>query len=247
MQDGISDHDTRAFSRSEQLNDLSRDLASRVLIELIRSVSPERTSEIAEVLLFPGLELSLTREVFSIVESGDHNPREFAIMVVLFAREPDPVAPSDLAYALGISIGVLRTQLRPLEQAGAVIHHHDPRRRRRTYVTLTHLGRIHISRTLVLFLADLEHVGRNLPPTAFMLLSHLCGVVRANASRHLSNARATVGKASGAETESSHRLRRLMRASSETTPTNVVRTVSVSHDSTGSQNGKSTPESGRHS
>lgn len=211
MQDGASGSDSRANARSERPNDHTHALPSRILIELIRSVNPERASEIAEVLLFPGLAVSLSREVHAFIESGKHNPREFATMLVLFAREPSPVAPSNLAYALGLSIGVVRAQLCALEESGSVTHHRDPRRRRRTYVTLSHRGRVQIASTLVQLVGALEDLGRQLPPTAHMLLSHLCCAVRANASRHLSDVQMSAATAPCARIPVRHRMARLGR------------------------------------
>lgn len=185
MQEGTADGNHRSITRWERLRNLCPDLPSRLLLELIRSINPERVAELGEIFLVPSLESFVARELSTLLEGADYNQRQFAIMAVLLVREPEPVIALDLAYALGIPIGTVRGCLSELEKAGAVSHQHSHRHRRRTYVTLTDCGRMKIARGLVIFLAALESIAGNLPQSTRIVLAHLYGVMRANASRHL--------------------------------------------------------------
>lgn len=193
MLDGAARLDNTTLVRSERLRGFCRDLPTRMLLQLIESFGGEHATEIAEILLLPDLNGSLTFPLSSLVRLSHDDARHFAILAVLLAREPERVAPANMAYALGMPRGTLRSDLQSLERAGLVSRHRERRRRNQTRYMLTSEGRSSISRALVVFLSVLESYSHKLPATSLLVMKRLCDTVRNTACRHLLLQAETIG------------------------------------------------------
>lgn len=104
-------------------------------------------------------------ELERILENMGLQDREFRILLTFYVFDPEPVAPADLAFHVGLSRGPLRTALRKLQHAGWVSCQRNRQRRGATNVVLSPRGRKAADTKVAEYLADLGALGSKLGVT----------------------------------------------------------------------------------
>lgn len=120
------------------------------------------------------LQDELTKELEELCLSG----RDFTTLLVLFALDPSPVTPADLAYHVGVSRAALSHTLRKLEASG-----HLRRKRNPDLVSLTHSGLRTTSRALDQFTDRMIEIGNRVATPDQTTAAAICaGLQRADSN-----------------------------------------------------------------
>lgn len=90
----------------------------------------------------------------------------FAVLVALFALDPEPLTPADLAEYTAVSRAAITDALTRVEALHLVSRQRNPDDRRVCHVHLTAKGRATVDRALVRYLTAVGQVARHLDPSA---------------------------------------------------------------------------------
>lgn len=104
-------------------------------------------------------------ELGHILENMGLTDREFRILLAFYVLDPEPVAPADLAFHVGLSRGSLHTTVRKLQQAGYVARQRNRQRRGATNLLLSPRGRKAADERVAEYLAGLAALGNRLEVT----------------------------------------------------------------------------------
>ncbi|WP_158277412.1 MarR family transcriptional regulator [Opitutus sp. ER46] len=97
-----------------------------------------------------------------------------AVLVVLFALDPDPSTPADLAEHTGATRSAMTEVIDRLETRTLVLRQRDTRDRRMIYIHLTETGRTLADKALVRFLEASARVAQHLEASAGDALLGAC-------------------------------------------------------------------------
>lgn len=90
---------------------------------------------------------------------------QFAVLVALFALDPEPVTPAHLADYTAVSRATITDALVRLEALALISRTRDATDRRVSHLQLTHHGRATLDQALVRYLAAVGDVARFLDPS----------------------------------------------------------------------------------
>lgn len=108
---------------------------------------------------------------------------KFAVLVVLFALDPAPATPADLAIHTSVTRSAITDALDGLEARDLLVRQRDTHDRRLIYVQLTDAGRASADAALTRFLQAAGQLARYVPPANQNALLHACAQLHEGAAR----------------------------------------------------------------
>ncbi len=154
------DHSVKGplYSARPRLLDLFEELPSRTLLQIVQHCSPQQKGGVAFMLSLARAASTLQDELTKELEALHLTGRDFTTLLVLFALDPSPVTPSDLAYHVGVSRAALSHTVRKLEASGLLLRKKNP-----ALISLTHSGLRTASRALDQFTDRMTEIGNRVP------------------------------------------------------------------------------------
>jgi DNA-binding MarR family transcriptional regulator len=144
----------------------SDSLACRTLVSVARQrkgLDPARCQLVFEHL---DTALSVQSALHRALAEFKLSDLQFAVLVALFALDPEPVMPADLADYTAVSRAAITDALVRLESLELVSRTRDTTDRRVSHLTLTAAGRTTVDQALVRYLTAVGHVARHIDSTA---------------------------------------------------------------------------------
>lgn len=116
---------------------------------------------------------------------GGHGLSElkFSLLIVLFALDPSPSTPSDLAYHVGAKRSAVTEAIDALEHQHWVERRRDDQDRRLQFITLTLLGRARASEIIRDFVAKTIELTRTLDGDERASIAAACAKIRNEVAR----------------------------------------------------------------
>jgi DNA-binding MarR family transcriptional regulator len=110
--------------------------------------------------------LSIQTALHRVLSKFRLSELQFAVLVALFALDPEPVTPADLAGYTAVSRAAITDALVRLEALQFASRTRDEADRRVHHIHLTTKGRSTVDETLVIYLSAVAQVARYVEPTA---------------------------------------------------------------------------------
>lgn len=139
-------------------------LAGRTLVAVARRRKGLDACRCELVLEHLDTALALQFTLHRVLADAGLNDLQFGVLVALFAIDPEPAAPADLADYTAVSRAAITDALVRLEAQQLITRERDPDDRRVYHVHLTEAGRTAADRTLVLYLRAAGEAARHIEP-----------------------------------------------------------------------------------
>jgi DNA-binding MarR family transcriptional regulator len=152
-----------------RLLDLFEELPSRTLLQIVQHCSPQDKEGVAFMLSLARAASRLQDELTKELETFQLSGRDFTTLLVLFALDPSPVTPSDLAYHVGVNRAALSYTLRKFEASGLLLQKRNPK-----LVSLTRSGLLLASKALNQFTDRLTAIGHRIPHLDQLAAAEIC-------------------------------------------------------------------------
>lgn len=119
-------------------------------------------------LVFHHLDTALSVQAALQRTLGEYRLSElqFAVLVALFALDPEPITPADLADYTAVSRAAITDALVRLESLQLVSRQRDQTDRRVYHLQLTEHGRLTVDQALVRYLSAVGNVARYIEPSS---------------------------------------------------------------------------------
>lgn len=173
------DHSVKGplYSARPRLLDLFEELPSRTVLQIVQHCSPQHTEGVAIMLSLARAASTLQGELKKELEELQLTGRDFTTLLVLFALDPSPVTPSDLAYHVGVSRAALSHTVRKLVASGLLL-----RKENLALISLTSSGLRIASRALDLFTDRMIEIGNRVPTPDKTAVAAICESLQRTAS-----------------------------------------------------------------
>lgn len=136
-----------------------------------RGMDDARCSAVTELLHTSFLiHLALQRQL----EDSGLSDLKFAILVALYALDPNPATTTDLAFYTGFTRSAVTTAVTELTARKLIESERDPADRRVLYLRPTNAGRRLSERAALDYLHTVGQAARTLPPPAITALQRTC-------------------------------------------------------------------------
>ena len=173
------DHSVKGplYSARPRLLDLFEELPSRTVLQIVQHCSPQHMGGVAIMLSLARAASTLQDELKKELEEFQLTGRDFTTLLALFALDPSPVTPSDLAYHAGVSRAALSHTVRKLVASGLLLRKENP-----ALVSLTHSGLQTASRALDQFTDRMIEIGNRVPNPDQTTVAAICDSLQRTAS-----------------------------------------------------------------
>jgi DNA-binding MarR family transcriptional regulator len=150
----------------------------RTMLRIVRHCRPADEAKITAILYLADTSSRVQAAFERELEIFKLTDRMLAALVVLFTFDPEPLAPADLAYHIGLARTSIALTLEPLFATHSIVRQYGVRRRGRTTLALTPKGLALAGRAVQHFLELAAKFGRGLDPRAQQVVSAACDQVR---------------------------------------------------------------------